>query len=83
MAAVKRLVRFEPAVGNFRFVVSGKRLDLHFSPERDQVYRLTLQAMDLTDTNGRNISAFGGNSGLFLLYACRSLPALATEQGHS
>ena len=59
MAAVKRLVRFEPAVQNFRFAVSGKRLNLHFSPERDQVYRLTLQEMDLTDTNGRNLSAFG------------------------
>ncbi len=59
MAAVKRLVRFEPAVKNFRFVVSGKRLDLHFSPERDQVYRLTVQEMGLTDTNGRNLSAFG------------------------
>ena len=59
MAAVKRLVRFEPAVKNFRFVVSGKRLDLHFSPERDQVYRLTVQEMGLTDTNGRHLSAFG------------------------
>ena len=59
MATVKRLVRFEPAVRNFRFVMSGKRLDLHFTPERDQVYRLTLQETDLTDTNGRNLSAFG------------------------
>ena len=59
MAAVKQLVRFEPAVKNFRFVVAGKRLDLHFSPERDQVYRLTVQEMGLTDTNGRNLSAFG------------------------
>ena len=59
MAAVKRLVRFEPAVRNFRFVVSGKRLDLHFSPERNQVYRLTLEETALTDTNGRNLSEFG------------------------
>ena len=59
MEVIKRLVRFEPAVKNFRFVVSGKRLNLHFSPERDQVYRLTLQEMGLTDTNGRNLSAFG------------------------
>ena len=59
MATVKRLVRFEPAVKNFRFVVSGKRLDLHFSPERDQVYRLTVQETDLTDTNGRTLSTFG------------------------
>ena len=59
MAAVKRLVRFEPAVKNFRFEVSGKRLNLHFSPERDQVYRLTVQETDLTDKNGRNLSAFG------------------------
>ena len=59
MEVVKRLVRFEPAVKNFRFVVSGKRLDLHFRPERDQVYRLTLQETDLTDTNGRDLSAFG------------------------
>ena len=59
MATVKRLVRFEPAVRNFRFEVSGKRLHLHFSPERDQVYRLTLQETELTDTNGRDLSAFG------------------------
>ena len=59
METVKRLVRFEPAVKNFRFEVSGKRLDLHFSPERDRVYRLTLQETELTDANGRNLSAFG------------------------
>ena len=59
MAIVKRLVRFEPAVKNFRFSVSGKQLELHFSPERDQVYRLTLQETGLTDTNGRNLSGFG------------------------
>ena len=59
MATVKRLVRFEPAVRNFRFEVSGKRLNLHFSPERDQIYRLTLQETGLTDTNGRNLSGFG------------------------
>ncbi len=59
MATVKRLVRFEPAVKNFRFAVSGKQLELHFSPERDQVYRLTLQKTDLTDKNGRNLSTFG------------------------
>ena len=59
MAIVKRLVRFEPAVRNFRFEVSGRRLQLHFSPDRDQVYRLTLQETDLTDTNGRNLSTFG------------------------
>ena len=68
MAAVKRLVRFEPAVQNFRFAVSGKRLNLHFSPERDQVYRLTLQEMDLTDTNGRNLSAFG-ETAVYFYYA--------------
>ncbi len=67
MATVKQLVRFEPAVRNFRFVVSGKRLDLHFSPEKDQIYRLTLQAMDLTDTNGRDLSAFG-ETALYFYY---------------
>ena len=65
MATVKQLVRFEPAVKNFRFEVSGKRLNLHFSPERDQICRLTLQETDVTDTNGRNLSAFGETSVYF------------------
>ena len=59
MATVKRLVRFEPSVKNFRFAVSGKRLNLHFKPERDKIYRLTLQETSLTDKRGRNLSAFG------------------------
>ena len=67
MATVKRLVRFEPAVKNFRFAVSGKRLDLHFSPERDQVYRLTFQETDLTDKNSRHLSTFGETS-LYFYY---------------
>ena len=67
MATVKRLVRFEPAVKNFRFAVSGKRLNLHFSPEREQIYRLTLQETDLTDRNGRNLSTFG-DTALYFYY---------------
>ena len=67
MAAVKQLVRFEPAVKNFRFVVSGKRLQLHFSPERDQIYQLTLQETNLTDRNGRDLSTFGETS-LYFYY---------------
>ena len=67
MAAVKQLVRFEPAVKNFRFVVAGKRLDLHFSPERDQVYRLTLQEADLRDKNDRDLSTFG-DTALYFYY---------------
>ena len=67
MATVKQLVRFEPAVKNFRFVVSGKRLQLHFSPERDQIYQLTLQETNLTDRNGRDLSTFGETS-LYFYY---------------
>ena len=67
MATVKRLVRFEPAVKNFRFEMAGKRLDLHFNPERDQVYRLTLQETDLMDKSGRNLSTFG-NTALYFFY---------------
>ena len=65
MATVKRLVRFEPAVKNFRFSASGKRLDLHFTPERDQVYRLTVQETELTDANGRNLSTSGDTAVYF------------------
>ncbi len=68
MAIVKRLVRFEPAVKNFRFEVSGKRLHLHFSPERDQTYRLTLQETSLTDKNGRDLSTFG-ETALYFYYS--------------
>ena len=64
---VKQLVRFEPAIKNFRFAVSGKRLQLYFSPERGQVYRLTLQETNLTDTNGRDLSTFG-ETGLYFYY---------------
>jgi len=67
MAIVKQLVRFEPAVKNFHFEVAGKRLHLHFSPERDQTYRLTLQEIDLTDKNGRDLSTFGETS-LYFYY---------------
>ena len=78
MEEVKRLVRFEPAVQNFRFSVSGKRLDLHFAPERDQVYRLTLQETELTDRNGRNLSAFGETSVYF--YYTHANPYLRWRQ---
>ena len=67
MATVKQLVRFEPAVKNFRFAVSGKRLNLHFSPERDQVYRLTLQETNVRDKNDRDLSTFG-ETGLYFYY---------------
>ena len=68
MATVKRLVRFEPAVKNFRFEVAGKRLDLHFNPERDQTYRLALQETNLTDKNGRDLSTFG-DTALYFYYS--------------
>lgn len=65
MAIVKQLARFEPAVKNFRFEVAGKRLHLHFSPERDQTYRLTLQETNLADKNGRDLSTFGDTAVYF------------------
>lgn len=67
MPTVKQLVRFEPAVRNFRFEVSGRRLNLHFSPERDQTYRLTLQETDVADRNGRNLLTLGDTS-LYFYY---------------
>ena len=67
MPTVKQLVRFEPAVKNFRFEVSGRRLNLHFSPERDQTYKLTLQETDVADRNGRNL-ATSGDSSLYFYY---------------
>ncbi len=67
MAAVKQLVRFEPTVRNFRFKISGKRLNLHFSPEREQIYRLTLQETVLRDRNGRDLSTFG-DTALYFYY---------------
>ena len=67
MASVKQLVRFEPTVKNFRFAVAGKRLNLHFSPERDQVYRLTLQETNVRDKNDRDLSTFG-ETGLYFYY---------------
>ena len=67
MATVKQLVRFEPAVKNFRFEISGKRLNLHFSPEREQIYRLTLQETDLRDRNGRDLLTFG-DTALYFYY---------------
>lgn len=67
MPTVKQLVRFEPAVKNFRFELSGRRLNLHFNPETDQSYRLTLQETDVADRNGRNLSTLGDTS-LYFYY---------------
>jgi uncharacterized protein YfaS (alpha-2-macroglobulin family) len=78
MASVKQLVRFEPTVKNFRFAVSGKRLNLHFSPERDQVYRLTLQETNVRDKNDRDLSTFG-ETGLYFYYT-RATPYLRWRQ---
>ena len=67
MPTVKQLVRFEPAVKNFRFEVSGRRLNLHFNPERDRSYRLALQETDVADRNGRSLSTLGDTS-LYFYY---------------
>ena len=67
MPTVKQLVRFEPTVKNFRFELSGRRLNLHFNPETDQSYRLTLQETDVADRNGRNLSPLGDTS-LYFYY---------------
>ncbi len=78
MPIVKQLVRFEPAVKNFRFEVSGRRLNLHFSPERNQSYRLTLQETDVADRNGRNLSPLGDTSLYF--YYTHADPYLEGQQ---
>ncbi|MBD3306993.1 hypothetical protein GF339_11280, partial [candidate division KSB3 bacterium] len=56
---VKRFIRFDPAVQNFRFEVSGQRLYLYFDSESDRFYTLTLHPVPLQDEAGRPLRVQG------------------------
>ncbi len=64
---IKRFVRFEPAVKNFRYEVSGRRLYLYFDTESDKLYKLALQEVPLKDDAGRTLS-FKGATELYCFY---------------
>jgi len=67
MPEVKRFVRFEPAVKNFRYEVSGKRLYLYFDSDSEKVYKLTLQYVPLKDDAGREL-VFEGETEFYFYY---------------
>lgn len=64
---VKRFVSFEPAVEDFRYEVSGKRLYLYFNSDSEQLYKLTLRDVPFTDEAGREL-AFGGETQCYVYY---------------
>jgi alpha-2-macroglobulin len=59
MTQVKQLVRFEPAVENFWYEVSGRRLYLHFASDSETLYQLALRYQPLRDAAGRELAQFG------------------------
>ncbi len=58
LAAVKRMVRFEPAVQNFEFSTSNKRIHLKFDAQRDKPYRMQVMDEPLLDQAGRTLASF-------------------------
>ena len=62
---VKRMVSFEPAVRDFRFEVSGKRILLYFDSERGRSHRISLHHVPLQTAAGRPLAEFGETSAYF------------------
>jgi len=67
LAEVKRFVRFDPAVEDFTFEISGQRLYLYFNSDSDKVYKLSLHEVPFKDDAGR-VLAFKGASQLYFYY---------------
>ena len=64
---VKRFVRFDPAVRNFRFNVSGRRLYFYFDTDSDTLYKLSLHPVPLRDDAGREL-VFKGETEVHFFY---------------
>ncbi len=62
---VKHMVRFSPAVRNFRYNVSGTALDLMFDADRDKPYQVHLEYVSLKNSSGRQLAPFGPTSVYF------------------
>jgi hypothetical protein len=63
--AVKRLVRFEPAVRNLRYDIEGGRLSLSFNAEKNTAYKFRVSYVDLSSVSGRTLKPFGETSFYF------------------
>ena len=74
LEALKRLVRFEPAVRVLRHDVSGNRLLLRFETDRDRPYRFTVQHQELRSVSGRPLTRFAPAS--FWFFCRQSEPFL-------
>ncbi len=77
LEALKRLVRFEPAVRGLRHDVSGNRLLLRFETDRDRPYRLTVQHQELRSLSGRPLTRFAPAS--FWFFCRQSEPFLVWQ----
>lgn len=62
---VKEMVRFEPAVRNFRHQVSGGAIWLMFDADRDKPYKLRVRYIPVKSSSGRTLSRFGVSSVYF------------------
>jgi uncharacterized protein YfaS (alpha-2-macroglobulin family) len=62
---VKQMVRFDPAVRNFRFEVYGKTLELMFDADRERPYQFMVRHVPIKSSNGRELAFFGPGSVYF------------------
>lgn len=65
LTEIKQFVRFEPAITNFRYELSGSWLYLHFTSLPEQLYKVTLHPMPLKDKDGRELVMTGETSFYF------------------
>ncbi|MBN1524599.1 MAG: hypothetical protein JW904_08955 [Spirochaetales bacterium] len=78
---VKRMVHFEPAVRDLTFDISGKKLYLYFTVDRETPYKLTVTWQPLKSRTGRSLSAFGDSS--FYFYYTQNSAYLQWKKGEA
>jgi uncharacterized protein YfaS (alpha-2-macroglobulin family) len=76
---VKKLVRFEPAVRNFGFNTSARRLYLYFEADREVPYKVSVFRQDIHSTTGRSMAPLGQTSVYF--YYRQLAPFVRWERG--
>ena len=59
---IKQMVRFSPAVSNFRHEVSGDTIHLMFDADRGKQYQLNLLHVPVRSYSGRELTEFGPTS---------------------
>lgn len=69
--ALKRMIKFEPAVRNLRFEFSGSKLFLYFDRDTETAYRLSVGHERIKSASGRELSPFS-DSGFYFYYKALS-----------